>query len=79
MDDNRKIADKLRSERLATGYGVFFVDRKIAEAFQRGHGGQVEEAKGGWFVRTEIKDASADDPIIRAINDAIDKAGLRSN
>ena len=77
MDDYRKTADKVGAASLATGYGVFFVDRKTAEAFKQKHGGEAEEAKGGWFVRKEIKESSPDDPIIRAINEAIDKAGLR--
>lgn len=77
MTDYRKMAGD--GDRVATGYGVFFISERSAEAFKNQHGGELVPSQGGWLVKKEITEASDHDPIIQAIRQALGKAGLGSN
>jgi hypothetical protein len=72
--DFRKLAGD--GDRVATGYGVFFVHRRSAEIFAKQRGGELEEMNGGWFVKRPIAEPSDDDPIVQIIKEELRKAGL---
>ena len=70
----RTIIGQSGADGAATGYGVFFASKKSAEAFRKQHGGKLSEVDGGWFIKKEIV-AGENDPIIRAIRQAIARLG----